>query len=157
MTPPRNSSTRQYPRSHRRSGSSGGGFVRNRRHLWAIRQIAAARLMRATEKVTQRAKELLSQPGAGIHHPGNPAPSSLPGEPPARQTGSLAEGQTTRGPVHTYRAVLAASGSDDDRAAQLQLGTNTTRPRPYSLRALTESRQDVLAAFAPASGEGGAG
>ena len=135
--------------------ASGGarGFVRNRRHLWAIRRIAAERLMLATEKVTQRAKHLLSQPGAGIHHPGNPAPSSLPGEPPARQSGTLAESQTTRGPVHRRSGVTAASGSDDPRAATLQLGTNTTRPRPYALRALTESRQDVLAAF----GEGGAG
>jgi hypothetical protein len=141
MTPPRNSPAK--------------GFERNPAHLQAIRRIAAERVVRAADKVTQRTRALLGGPGSGIYHPGNAVPASAPGEPPARQSGSLEASQTTRGPVHTPRGVTAASGTDDVRGKFLQLGTAQIRPRPYSLRGLIESERDVLAAFAPGSGEGG--
>ncbi len=123
------------------------GFVRNPNHLEAIRQLCAQRVVVAADKVTDRVKLLLNEPGIGEHYRGNPRASSVPGDPPTSQTGELAASQTTRGPVIKPTDVVAASGSDEIKAFWLQVGTVFIAPRPYMLRALLESWAQVLASF----------
>ena len=77
--------------------------------------------------------------GRGIHWPGQPVPSSAPGDPPARQTGHLME--SVRYIMHPteLRAIIGPleRGSTIDGpvpvpyAAGLEYGTLHVEPRPW--------------------------
>lgn len=132
------------------------GFVRNPRHLDAIRRLAGVRVTIAAGKVSDRVRVLLNEPGLGERHGGEPNPPSLPGDPPTSQSGELAESQTARGPKQRQDGVAAASGSDLPRSLWLQIGTARIEPRPYMNRALLDSKAEVLEAMKGTQGEGGA-
>lgn len=128
--------------------ATGKSFRRNPRHLAAVREIAAGRVLLAADRITATTRTLLQQPGSGVQHRGQPRRSSAPGQPPTSQTGLLAASQRSYGPVVRPTSVVAASGSDYwKEAVFVQVGTAKAAPRPYMLPGLLASQRDVLEAF----------
>lgn len=89
--------------------------------------------------------------GAGVQYPGNPNPSSAPGDPPARQTGHLMESVRYFYDVATLRSVVGPfeQGATIDNpisvsyATPLEYGAplRNLKPRPFMRRALANFKQ----------------
>lgn len=89
--------------------------------------------------------------GAGTQWPGNPNPSSAPGDPPARQTGHLMESVRYFYDVATLRSVVGPfeKGASLDNpisvsyATPLEYGAplRNLKPRPFMRRSLAEFKQ----------------
>ena len=119
--------------------------------LSRIRTRLSDRLVQAGESVRDRAVSLMDEPKGGVHYPGSERPSSKPGEPPARQSGELAESIAVSEPITTADGVEVHVYSPLPRARWLEAGTIDREPRPFLLPALVESERQVLKAV---GGEG---
>ncbi len=91
-----------------------------------------------------------SKIGRGIKHPGNRVPSSLPGDPPARQTGRLQE--SVKVIKRATRNELVAEVGPDPRnfperyyADDLEFGNNRIAPRPFMRPAISRLKTKIRA------------
>lgn len=88
--------------------------------------------------IEAEAKRLLGLKGPGVR--------SLPGEPPAVQTGNLRRSMATS--VEERGNVIAAQiGPQADYGAHLELGTATVAPRPFLRPALDEKAAEATKAI----------
>ena len=85
--------------------------------------------------------------GRGVHYPNNPNPSSVPGDPPARQTGRLMESVKV---IDLNETTLTALVGPDPRAfpdayypALLEFGTRDIGPRMFMRPAVERYRAAI--------------
>ena len=94
-------------------------------------------------------KTLLSQPGSGrLYQRGKTVEhrASAPGEPPAPDTGRLRASVTTE-VVRGMNEVTGFVAVNTEYAAQLELGTEKVKPRPYLSRVPREFGARLRAVF----------
>jgi hypothetical protein len=99
---------------------------------YVLRKVVAG-VNLAAEDGANQVVDILGMPPtrSGKHYPGNPNPSSAPGEAPAPQSGLYRQGVAAT-PAElkgsTVRATVASRGA---QAAALEFGTEKIEPRPH--------------------------
>lgn len=88
----------------------------------------------AADAIASRQRQFLSTP-----YP----PASTPGESPHRRSGDLKSNVQVVKPGPLVRQI----GSNTPYAAFLEVGTSKMAPRPWALKSLMESQQDIQMAF----------
>lgn len=113
----------------------------------AVRRVKSAGV--ATQAVV---RDLIDEPGDGVHHPGNPSPSSKPGDPPAMQKGRLHESIRVSEVAETDDAIEVHVGSFAERAPLLEAGTASMAPRPFLVPGMHLSKPAILKAIGGQNG-----
>lgn len=122
-------------------------FRRNPQFIESVKARFAERLTRAGEHVRANIVGLIEDPKDGVHYRGMPNRSSEPGQPPANQTGELANSIRVDGPVMDDDEVAVHVNSTLIKARFLEAGTATLPPRPFMLPGLLVSEKDVKTAM----------
>lgn len=104
--------------------------------------------MAIAAKVTQEVvRDLIDDPGDGVHYSGRPNPASKPGDPPAIQEGRLHESIRVSEVTESPDAIEVHVGSFAERAPILEGGTASLAPRPFLAPGMYESMPGVLKAI----------
>jgi hypothetical protein len=122
-------------------------FRRNPEFMASVKGRFAQRLTRAGEKTRDNIVSLIEEPKDGPQYPGVPNRSSEPGQPPASQSGELAESIRVDGPVIDDDQVAVHVNSPLFKARLLEAGTVSLAPRPFMLPGLLSSENDIKAAM----------
>lgn len=126
-------------------------FRRNPQFIEGVKDTAAKRLAVAGDRVRLQMVRAIETPKSGAVYPGNPRPSSAPGEAPASQSGDLSESLERSQPSVGNNSIDVHVFSWLSRARILQEGTATKAPRPFMMPALFDSMNEINKAM---SGEG---
>lgn len=113
---------------------------------------AKHRLVTAATATQANVRDLIDDPGDGTQYPGQPNPSSKPGDPPAIQKGRLHESIRVSEATESPAAIEVHVGSFAERAPLLEAGTASLAPRPFLAPGMYQSRPDILKAI---GGQGG--
>lgn len=123
-------------------------FRRNPEFLDQIKARASRRLVVAAEGVRQEVVGLIEQPKSGVEYRSLPRPSSEPGEPPASQSGELAESIRVDGPIVSDDMIEAHINTPLFKGRVLEGGLASLAPRPFLRPGLMGSRNRVMKTMA---------
>ena len=123
-------------------------FRRNPHFLDQIEDTATRRLAIAAEGVRQEVVSLIEEPKSGVQHASLPNPSSEPGDPPASQSGELAESIRVDGPIISQDMIEAHINTPLFKGRVLEGGLASLAARPFLRPGLMGSRHRVMKAMA---------